>query len=296
MIRRRIPAAALIWLCAAAGAIAQQVQCSGVVNAASYEAGLPEAGALASVFCTGIPGVSGLVVAPTQFPLPTRLAGVSVLVNTYYFAPILAVANLGNFFQVNFQVPHERSFPQKATLQVSTFQSSGTTLNSQLIENLDFPKTGGLFAGDQGLAIAKHISDGSLVTPQNPVAPGEMVAILGTGFGPTYPPKPVGFPAPANPSFAGANDFWDPTQQYNVDLTLRRLVVGTTVAKVNFIGLAPNFPGVDQVVFQVPPAASSGLADVILAVGYNSCVPEGPPNQCSYVATGTSNTVKLPIR
>lgn len=296
MIRRCIPAAALTCLWAVAGAIAQQVQCSGVVNAASYEAGLPEAGALASVFCTGIPGVSGLVVAPTQFPLPTRLAGVSVLVNTYYFAPILAVAEVGSFFQINFQVPHERSFPQKATLQVSTFQPSGTTLNSQLIENLDVPKTGGLFAGDRGLAIAEHVSDGSLVTPQNAAAPGEIVAVLGAGFGPTYPPKPVGFPAPANPPFAGTNDFWDPAQQYNVNLPLRRLTVGAIVAKVNFVGLAPGFAGVDQVVFRVPPEAPSGLADVTLAVGYNSCVPEGPPNQCSYRATGTSNTVKLPVR
>ena len=81
-------------LCLTASLQAQQLQCLLVVNAASFEPGLPEPGALATVFCTGIQSVSGIVVAPTFLPLPQQLSGVSIRINDFYLAPILAVANL----------------------------------------------------------------------------------------------------------------------------------------------------------------------------------------------------------
>jgi uncharacterized protein (TIGR03437 family) len=145
--------------------------------------------------------------APTLLPLPEQLCGVAVVINDYYLAPILAVADLGGFYQINFQVPLERLLAQKSSLQVVTQQASGTAQNSQRIENLDYPKTGGFFADAQCIAMAQHVSDGSLVTPQSPARPGESIAILGTGLGATYPPKPIGFPAPDQPAFQGTMDF-----------------------------------------------------------------------------------------
>ena len=103
-----------------------------------------------------------------QLPLPQRLSGVSILVNNYYFAPVLAVADLGGFFQINFQVPLERMFPQKSSVQVVTVQPSGTVRTSQTLDNLDYPITGGFFADAQGIAVAQHVADGSPVTPAAP--------------------------------------------------------------------------------------------------------------------------------
>ncbi len=156
-----------------------------------------EPGALATVFCTGVQSVSGIVVAPTFLALPQQLSGVSIRINDFYLAPILAVANLGDRQQINFQVPNDRLLAQLSRLQVLSRDSSGAPQNSVPFDNLDYPKTGGFFADAGGLAFARHAADGSWVTTQNPATSGERIMILGTGFGATYPPKPVAFPTPA---------------------------------------------------------------------------------------------------
>jgi uncharacterized protein (TIGR03437 family) len=272
---------------------AQQVQCALVVNSASYEPGLPEPGALATVFCTGIQSVSGTVVAPTFLPLPQQLSGVSIRINDFYVAPILAVANLGDRQQVNFQVLQERLLAQKSRLQVLTRDSAGSAQNSATIDNLDYPKTGGFFSDATGLAIAQH-ADGSWVTLQNPATTGETITILGTGFGATYPPKPVAFPTPAGPVFSGNLDFLVAGTQYTTSQPLRVLNVGPRAAKVSAIGLAAGYLGVDQIVFEVPDGAGSGTVDVNLQAGSTVCGPPPIPG-CHFSALNTSNTVKLPV-
>ena len=280
----------------AASLQAQQVQCLLVVNSASFEPGLPEPGSLATVFCTGIRTVSGIVAAPTFLPLPQQLSGVSILINDYYAAPILAVADLGDRQQVNFQVPNERLLAPKSRLQVLTRDSSGSVQNSAPIDNLDFPKTGGFFAGTGGLAFARHAADGSWVTAQNPATTGETIAILGTGFGPTYPPKPVGFPAPAIPAFSGNLDFLVPGTEYTLSQPLRVLNVGPRAAKVSSIGLAAGYLGVDQIVFDVPDGAGSGTVDLNLQAGSTVCNPLPVVPRCHFTPLNTSNTVRLPLR
>jgi uncharacterized protein (TIGR03437 family) len=283
-------------LCLTASLPAQQVQCSVVVNSASFEPGLPEPGSLATVFCTGMRTVSGIVVAPTFLPLPQQLSGVSILINDSYIAPILAVANIGDRQQVNFQVPHERLLAQKSRLQVLTRDSSGSAQNSAPIDNLDYPKTGGFFADAGGLVFARHAADGSWVTAQNPATTGETITILGTGFGATYPPKPVAFPAPASPAFSGNLDFLVPGTEYNLSQPLRVLNVGPRAAKVSSIGLAAGYLGVDQIVFDVPDGAGSGTVDLNLQVGSTVCGPFPITAGCHFTPLNTSNTVKLPVR
>jgi uncharacterized protein (TIGR03437 family) len=283
-------------LCLTASLQAQQVQCSLVVNSASFEPGLPEPGSLATVFCTGIRTVSGIVAAPTFSPLPQQLSGVSILINDFYVTPILAVANLGDRQLVNFQVPHERLLAQKSRLQVLTYDSSGAQ-NSAPIDNLDYPKTGGFFSDAGGLAFARHAADGSWVTAQNPATTGETITILGTGFGATYPPKPVAFPAPASPAFSGNLDFLVPGTEYNLSQPLRVLNVGPRAAKVSSIGLAAGYLGVDQIVFDVPDGAGSGgTVDLNLQAGSTVCGPFPITHGCHFTPLNTSNTVKLPLR
>jgi uncharacterized protein (TIGR03437 family) len=283
-------------ICLTASLQAQQVQCLFVVNSASFEPGLPEPGSLATVFCTGIRTVSGIVAAPTFLPLPQQLSGVSIRINDSYAAPILAVADLGDRQQVNFQVPHERLLAQKSRLQVFTSDPSGAAQNSAPIDNLDYPKTGGFFAGSGGLAFAWHAADGSWVTAQNPATTGETITILGTGFGATYPPKPVAFPAPATPAFSGNLDFLVPGTEYNLSQPLRVLNVGPRAAKVSSIGLAAGYLGVDQIVFDVPDGAGSGTVDLNLQAGSTVCAPLPVTPRCHFAPINTSNTVKLPVR
>jgi len=110
---------------------------------------------------------------------------------------IMTDRTLGDRQQINFQVPNDRLLAQLSRLQVLSRDSSGAPQNSVPFDNLDYPKTGGFFADAGGLAFARHAADGSWVTTQNPATSGERIMILGTGFGATYPPKPVAFPTPA---------------------------------------------------------------------------------------------------
>jgi uncharacterized protein (TIGR03437 family) len=83
---------------------APTITAEAVVNAASFRTGVTP-GSLATVFGTGITSMPGIV-APTAFPLPTNVGGISVTVNGIA-APILAVASVNGQEQINFQVPFE---------------------------------------------------------------------------------------------------------------------------------------------------------------------------------------------
>src|SRR5581483_5072132 len=113
------------------------IQCSSVVNSASYEPGLPAGGALATLFCTGVPGTPGLYVAPSGASLPFALSGIHIEVNSI-LAPVLAVFIPGPGqtapAQVNFQVPVERNvsleqLPEKVTVYIGVASASGYPLD-----------------------------------------------------------------------------------------------------------------------------------------------------------------------
>ena len=89
--------ACIVWL-SMAGIARAQIQILAVVNSASYQAGIPELGGFATIFCTGLTGIAGVVSPATQSPLPLQLAGVLVTVNLGA-APLLAVADLGGGIQ-----------------------------------------------------------------------------------------------------------------------------------------------------------------------------------------------------
>jgi uncharacterized protein (TIGR03437 family) len=82
---------------------AAQIRVLAVTTSAGFTPGLPSAGSLASIGLTGLAGIQG-VQTVTGYPLPYELEGVSVTVNGTP-APILAVADLGAYQQVNIQVP-----------------------------------------------------------------------------------------------------------------------------------------------------------------------------------------------
>jgi uncharacterized protein (TIGR03437 family) len=272
-----------------AGPASAQIQILSVVNSASYQPGIPEPGGLATIFCTGITGIAGIVSPTTQSPLPLELAGVHVTVNLGA-APLLAVADLGSGMQqINFQVPPERILAQLSTISATQSGSLGK------MDNVDYPGVGGLFTDSQGNAAALHLADGTAVTPLNPARTGELIAAYGTGFGPTYPPKPIGFPAPTAPPFLGAMNFTEPNTSYNIDMPAQQLTVQSKIVHVTFSGVAPGLIGVDQIVFQVPDGLSAGSASFVLSTGVISCLPPPFAIPCSFQPKATSNVAKLPV-
>jgi uncharacterized protein (TIGR03437 family) len=267
-----------------------EIQVLAVVNSASYQAGLAEPGSLASIFCTGLTGISGIKLADTQVPLPLQLAGVQVSINLGS-APLLAVADLGGGMQqINIQVPVERLLARFSTLRVTQNGSVGSA------DNVDYPGVGGFFDDAQGNAVAVHRGDGKLVTAQNPARTGESIAAYGTGFGPTYPPKPIGFPVPAIPTFQGIMNFTEPNTSYNIAMPAQQLSLGSRVVHVSFSGAAPGFTGVDQIVFEIPNGMSAGSQSLSLAVGVISCLPPPFAQPCSFQASATSNVVKIDVQ
>jgi uncharacterized protein (TIGR03437 family) len=104
----------------------------------------------------------------THYPLPYQIGGVSVSLNGDP-APLLAVANLGEYQQINIQMPTGGG----GTLEVS---QSGNTGNIQAFPGFDW---GAFFTDPSGHAIVQH-ADYSPVTPDHPAQPGEVVAAYGT--------------------------------------------------------------------------------------------------------------------
>lgn len=158
----------------AAGNSVLDLPANSIVNAASFVPGLPLVGGLASVFLRGL-NLSGTVIGSGS-PLPTELAGVSILV-AGVAAPILAVAPVASGMeQINFQVPFEA-------------QSNAVEIRYQGSSVVAFPQyaPSGIFILGDGTPAIEHAADYSLVTPSNPAHPGEAIIVYATGLGRVTP-------------------------------------------------------------------------------------------------------------
>lgn len=109
-----------------------EVSTTGVVNAASFEAGISP-GSLGTVFGRGITSLPGIV-QPGVFPIPTDVGGVSIRLNGI-LAPILGVADVGGQEQINFQVPYELAGNTTATVVVTANGQSSAPVSVPLVEN-----------------------------------------------------------------------------------------------------------------------------------------------------------------
>ncbi|HYP06314.1 MAG TPA: PQQ-dependent sugar dehydrogenase, partial [Bryobacteraceae bacterium] len=102
------------------------ISASGVVNAASFSAGISP-GSLATVFGQAITSLPGIV-NPGVFPIGTDVAGTVVTLNGVR-APILAVASVNGQEQINFQVPYELAGASSVSLAVlANGQSTAITV------------------------------------------------------------------------------------------------------------------------------------------------------------------------
>jgi uncharacterized protein (TIGR03437 family) len=215
-----------------------------VANGASFASGLVRPGGAASVFLTGLTGISGILQAAST-PLPAEINGVSVKVQGVA-APLYAVAQLNGVQQINFQVPFEAPPGGEFDLEVS--QNGVAAMVTGVKVSTTAP---GLFAVDGVYGAIQHSADYSLVTPSSPAVPGEVVIVYSTGLGSVTPPVKSGQPAPFGPL-----SMTDATPA---------VTIGGWNAELLFSGLTPGFVGLYQLNVRVPATAPGGDADVVVS-------------------------------
>jgi uncharacterized protein (TIGR03437 family) len=224
----------------------------GIENAANMVSGsgLPQPGSLATLYVNGV-DISGTVSAP-GLPLPLQLGGFKILVDGVA-APLVSVTGVSFGAQVNFQVPWELT------------SGGGTQFGSHMVE-VDYDGAAafmspgfsgpGIFALPDVSGATQHASDYSLVTPDNPVHPGEIVVVYATGLGPVQSSLPSG---------AGANGP-DPVDQRCNSIT-------TDLGTILYAGLTPGFPGLYQLNIRVSASLQAGVNNFYIQA--NGCLPLG---------------------
>ncbi|MCX6618376.1 MAG: hypothetical protein NTZ98_20055 [Acidobacteria bacterium] len=257
-----------------------------VTSGASFEKGMPPAGSIASIFCTGLKGINGIVTA-TGYPLPVELAAVRVTIGGVA-APLFAVADLGGYQQVNAQVPWEAGYATDIVVAQSGEQAR---LQAQYLGSA----AGDFFRLPDGSGAFQH-ADFSLVSAANPARGGEVIIGYLTDLSilpsTTTPPAATGQPAPANPP-AVVNQFLKsgspPRFQISVgDGPSQKL------ADPVFLGLAPGLVGVYQVNFVLPEGLTAGSQAVRLAE--NRCVSGFPTACAAVVLSGYGLAVPMAVR
>ncbi len=233
-----------------------------VVNSASYSAPIVPR-SLITIFGTGLAPVTQAA-ARDAMPLPTNIGGTSVTVNGFA-APLLYVSPT----QINAQMPAEVKAGNESysatTLMVHTpVSTSGFTFPV-------FSYAPGFFSSDSsgcGQAAALNITpDGavSVNSPSNSAAPGDFLAVFGTGIG-SLSNQPADGTAPSGadkaavfPSFFFGSDV-DSVFFGGSDLPRQ-----STAA--SYLGAAPTLVGVDQMNFQIPSGSRNGCAVPVMIGG-----------------------------
>lgn len=220
-----------------------------VVNAASYQPGLPKAGGLASLFARGLPATEDGT-------------GLSILVNGVP-APILSVTHAGGQQQVNLQVPYQ-SLPVASNRLEMRFKGVSTYAFPAITPP-------GIFTLPDGAGTIQHASDFSLVTPQNPATPGETIIVYATGLGPVTPAATTGVP-PSGPATV--------TGYCSVPPSLN-------IGRVLYAGITPGIPGVYQLNVQLPAAMTAG--DIPIFIQFTECPATTPPRPVFPVITRSNS-------
>jgi uncharacterized protein (TIGR03437 family) len=213
------------------------ISAGGIVNGASFApAPIPVApGSIISVFGVNLAPATA---AATAVPLPLELAGASVRING--LASPLFFVSPG---QINAQVPFETP-PGAATAVVRTAsgESAPETFNvaSSAVGIFQSPHTNRAVALNQ---------NGSVNSPDNPEARGNILVVFLTGQGAVNPPLATGQAAPASP--------------LSVASLRASASIGRVNAEVKFLGLTPGFVGLAQANIEIPASAPTGLEVVM---------------------------------
>ncbi len=179
-----------------------------------------------------------------NFPLPTVLGGVSLLVNGRP-APLLAVSP----WQINAQLAADMA-QGPAAFQLKFADGATPSPAAADVKNVApaifiLPAPGNVAPAQ---AAAFHTNTSVPADAAHPAVAGEILEIYGTGLGATNPPIPAGTPAPSSP----------PART----LITPQVLFGNIQAQVVFAGLTPGLAGVYQVNAVVPAGLRPGILTV----------------------------------
>ncbi len=211
---------------------------AGIVNAADNQQGPLAPNTLASLYGVRL-SYDTLAMSPNDIlggVLPTLLPGTGVNVAV---GNIAAVVYYVSPDQINFLVP-SILLPGPSTVQVVLEGHSGPDVTITLAA-----VSPALFQLDAQNAIAL-LPDGTLITPQAPAKPGDIIILYATGLGQTVPSIPNGELFNQAALLAQFTDF---------KLTLNGVAVGPGV--IAYAGNAPGFAGLYQINVVLPKSTKS---------------------------------------
>jgi uncharacterized protein (TIGR03437 family) len=204
------------------------------------------------VFCTGLK-LSSRLTSASSFPLPYELAGVRVLLNGAP-APLLAVAELSGFQQINLQVP---MFSDELPQEIDLVVEQGKLRSSVRVSSM-MTSPGEFFRMPNGAAALQHAADYRLVTNDDPARAGEVVIGYLTGLPVTVPAVPHGAAAPSNPLAVV------PQYSHAAGVESYIVIVDGTRIEPSFVGLAPGLAGVYQINVAVPAGVRTGTREIVI--------------------------------
>ncbi len=218
--------------------VAPYYDAASIVNAADNQSGQFAPNTIATIYGTnlayGTAAVSQNDINAGLLPTVLGTDETQVYVNNYpadlyYVSPT----------QINFLVPPNLVGPSM-TVRVTIDGLAGPSIPFSLAAAAP-----GLFQLDATHAVAT-LADGSVVTPQSPAQPGDVVVLWATGLGATDPNPVYGqLPTAAAPLAAGAS--------------LSVLLDGVPVppGAIAYAGLAPDFAGLYQINVTLPASTAS---------------------------------------
>jgi len=210
-----------------------------LVNAANDTAPVAPGG-LITVWGNNMSPVS---LVASQVPLPTALGQSCLSVNGTP-VPLLFVGPT----QVNAQLPNNVLGP--STVSIHTPGGVSNSFHFTVDSTAPAVFMSGTAGPTTGLATVIRAANNQLVTPTNPIRPGDTLVIYLTGMGLTSPAVTPGVAAPASPLALASVK---PT-----------VTLGGTELEIQYAGLAPDEVGVYQINVVVPSGVTQGMSEPLV--------------------------------
>ncbi len=255
------------------------IDATGMVNTASsapYTAGVSP-GDFITLY-NGVNLAPSFSAAPAG-AFPTKLGGVTVLIDGVIQAPLYYVSPT----QISFLIPYEVSTFPIASIQVN----NNGTLSNVVTTNV-YQTTPGVFSDNTGIGVAAAVDfpaaggNPFVISESSPATGGDTIVAFLSG---------LGAPFPSNPD--GALGVFDYLVQ-NVAVDVNGVSVGTPA----YIGLAPGLAGLYQINFTVPALCTTSGQTGCLDLGDNSLGIAGPDSYSSQavipIGAGTTAAARTP--
>jgi uncharacterized protein (TIGR03437 family) len=225
--------------------VSTSVASTSVVNTASSQPGFASLGWV-TIFGTNLsPVTDNWTNSIVSGALPTSLDGVTVTIGGQpaypaYISPA----------QINAVAPNVEAGTVPVTVNAPNGASTTSMAVAQPVQPAFFQW--GSYAVATHLDYSDAVKNGTLSEDTVPAAPGEIIILWGTGFGPTIPATPVGIEAPAGATYHAASAV--------------SIALGNAVATVISTTLAPGFAALYQVAIQIPKSLADGDYRVVATV------------------------------